>query len=82
MLEKHLFWQKRLELATKENYPPANRASLAAMAGDKEQAFQLLEKAYQERDWLLTTLKVNPRFDSLRDDPRYTRLIQRLNFAP
>jgi hypothetical protein len=52
----------------------------AAYAGlkDKDQAFIWLNKAFQDRaDWMVN-LKVDPRFDSLRSDPRFTELLQRM----
>ena len=45
---------------------------------DKEQAFAWLEKAYRERTFFLIWLRVEPRFDSLRDDPRYKDLLRRI----
>ena len=53
-------------------------ASLYAALGDKEQAFALLEKAYKERDFLLVLLKIEPIFDPLRSDPRFTELVKRV----
>jgi hypothetical protein len=46
--------------------------------GEKDQAFQWLEKAYQERSDLLVYLKVEPMFDRLRSDPRFTNLLHRM----
>jgi len=46
--------------------------------GDKDQAFAWLEKAYQDRSFWLIWLKVEPRFDSLRDDPRFQDLLRRV----
>ena len=54
-------------------------ASIYAALGDKDQAFAELEKAFQERDWFLPRLKVNPIFDSLRDDARFKDLLKRMN---
>ncbi len=50
--------------------------------GDKEQAFAWLEKAYQDRSFWLIWLKVEPRFDSLRDDPRFQDLLRRIGLQP
>ncbi|MDQ3710608.1 MAG: hypothetical protein M3388_00075 [Acidobacteriota bacterium] len=50
--------------------------------GDKEQAFAWLEKAYHERTFFLIWLKVEPRFDSLRDDARYKDLLRRIGLQP
>lgn len=46
--------------------------------GDKDRAFQLLEKAYQERSSALSWLKVDARLDRLRSDPRFRDLIRRV----
>jgi serine/threonine-protein kinase len=45
--------------------------------GDRDQAFQYLEKAYRGRSGL-NDLKVDPRFGSLRADPRFQDLLARL----
>ena len=53
-------------------------AVLYAALGQKDQAFALLEKAYNERDFILILLKVEPMFDPLRSDPRFASLVQRV----
>jgi len=46
---------------------------------DKEQAFQCLEKAYEVRsNDFVGWLKVDPRLDSLRTDPRFTALLKKV----
>src|SRR5437870_9605824 len=45
---------------------------------EKDQAFEWLENAYRERSDLLVYLKVEPRLDSLRSDPRFTDLVRRV----
>jgi len=46
---------------------------------DKDQAFNWLNKALQDRaDWMVN-LKVDPRLDSLRSDPRFGDLLRRMN---
>ena len=44
----------------------------------KDQAFEWLEKAYQERHPYLTLVKVEPVFDNLRSDPRYAELLRKI----
>ncbi|MBA3634744.1 MAG: tetratricopeptide repeat protein, partial [Acidobacteria bacterium] len=59
---------------------PTELAILYAALGDKEKAFASLEKAYTERDFQLTSLKVEPGYDPLRDDPRFQDLLRRVGF--
>ena len=46
--------------------------------GDKDEAFQWLEKSYQAREARITRLKVDPFLDSLRSDPRFEDLSRRV----
>jgi serine/threonine protein kinase/Tfp pilus assembly protein PilF len=46
--------------------------------GQKDQAFEWLEKAYKKRDHWLETLKVHPWLDSLRSDPRFIELLRKM----
>jgi serine/threonine protein kinase/tetratricopeptide (TPR) repeat protein len=48
--------------------------------GEKDKAFEWLEKAYQEG--LLYGAKVDSVFDPLRSDPRFADLLRRMNLAP
>jgi hypothetical protein len=41
-----------------------------------------LERAHTERDFLLVLARVEPLFDQLRHDPRFTVLLQRLAMPP
>jgi len=53
-------------------------AILNAQIGDKDKAFEFLERSYQRREWGMNSLLIEPHFDSLRDDPRFEQLIQRV----
>lgn len=50
-----------------------------AALGDKDSAFAELERAYQNRDWFLQRIKVDPFMDPLRDDTRFKDLLKRMN---
>ena len=50
--------------------------------GEKDKAFEWLEKAFEERAWQLGFLKVEPIFDPLRDDLRFNELMRRVNLVP
>lgn len=51
-----------------------------AALGDKDQAFTWFDKAYQERSFFLTWFKVEPEFDPLRSDPRFSQVLRLLSF--
>jgi serine/threonine protein kinase/tetratricopeptide (TPR) repeat protein len=51
-----------------------------AAAGDRTQAFEWLEIAYRERDNMLVWMKVDPRLDPVREDPRFAELLGRMKF--
>ena len=56
-------------------------ATVYAGLGEKDKAFEYLEKAYQERSSDLPYfLKADLRMDSLRSDPRFQDLMRRMNF--
>ena len=53
-------------------------AAVYGALGDPEEAFRLLERAYDERSAGLIYLHLDPLFDSLRDDPRMDEMVQRI----
>jgi serine/threonine protein kinase/tetratricopeptide (TPR) repeat protein len=56
-------------------------ATVYAGLGDKDKAFEFLEKAYQSRSSDLPYfLRADLRMDSLRSDPRFQDLMRRMNF--
>ena len=57
---------------------PFELAIIYAGFGDKDQAFEWLEKAYQEHSVWLPWLRVDPKFDDLRSDPRFLDLLRRI----
>jgi len=57
-------------------------ASDYAYLGEKNKAFELLDKAAAEKSASLRYLKANRRFDSLRGDPRYAALMKRMGLEP
>lgn len=56
-------------------------AAIYTLLGEKDQAFQWLEIAYQERHSRLPIISRDPRFDPLRSDPRFQDLLRRMNLA-
>jgi len=58
-----------------------NFAMLYAALGDLDQAFAWLEKVYEERRGFVTYLKVDPRLDPLRQDPRFSAFVTRMRLG-
>jgi tetratricopeptide (TPR) repeat protein len=66
-------------LAAERHVSFYNVALIHCFLGESEKAFECLERAYAERDAWLVWLGVEPMFDGLRDDPRFSALLQKTN---
>jgi adenylate cyclase len=80
------FWRKRLELmeaeAGKRSLPTYTLARIHARLGNNNQALGWLQKAYDKHSDYLVLLKVDPLLNSLRPDPRFTKLMRDIGLAP
>lgn len=54
-------------------------ARLYAKIGNKNKAFEYLEKTFQRRSHQIAIIRVDPELDLLRGDPRYKALLSRLH---
>jgi DNA-binding winged helix-turn-helix (wHTH) protein/TolB-like protein len=73
----------RLEqLATTRFVPPYAMALVHAGLGDPDAALASLERAERARDVHLVFLPVDPKWDPLRDDPRFEALLERAGLRP
>ena len=71
----------KLNEISKERYVAAlHRALICVGLVEKEQAFDWLEKAYEEH--FIVVIKVFPSYDPLRSDPRFADLLRRMNLQP
>ena len=69
----------QLKELSKERYvSPSDIAMVHVGLDEKGQALEWLQKAFQERCWYLVLLKLDPRLDSLRSDPRFQDLGRRV----
>jgi tetratricopeptide (TPR) repeat protein len=72
----------KLKALSRESYiPPYQIALVYAGLGQKDEAFDWLEKTLNDRYWMMAFLKVDPRWDVLRSDPRFTDLLRRTGLA-
>jgi len=68
-----------LKELSKRKYVSSYHVALIYLGlGEKDQAFEWLDNAYRERSDLLVYLRVEPRLDSLRSDPRFVDLVRRV----
>ena len=65
-------------LSVQHYIPPFNVAMVYTGLGDQNEALSWLEKACEERDVRVTILKVDPRWDSLRSNPRFIAILKRI----
>ena len=72
-----------LKEASKQRYVTPFAFALIYMGlGDKDQAFEWFNKTIDEDPYRIAFIKTNPRFDSLRSDPRFADLLRRMKLAP
>ena len=53
-------------------------ATTYAWRGEKDKAFEWLERAYAQHDLYFIGIELNPLFAALYDDPRYGAMVKRL----
>ena len=71
------------ELSKREFVSPVWMAKIYSGLGEKDKAFEALERAYEDRSIVsVAYVKTNPMLDPLRSDPRYAELLHRLNLQP
>jgi len=58
---------------------PTWLAVIYGAMGEKDKAFEWLQKAYEDRSSWFVNLNVDPLFDPLRNDARFTDLVRRVN---
>lgn len=56
------------------------RATFHAQLGENDLAIEFLNKAFEIRSHRMAQLKVNPKLDHLRTDPRFIGLLRQMNF--
>lgn len=56
-------------------------ATVYTALGDSDKAFNSLEKAIKPRDLDLCALKIDPRFEPLRREPRFLKILEKIGLA-
>jgi eukaryotic-like serine/threonine-protein kinase len=70
-----------IETSKQKYVSPYPLATVYAALGDKDRMFEWLEKVYQERSYYVVWLNIDPVFDSVRSDARFTGLLKRIGFT-
>ncbi len=71
-----------LSLAERQFVSPFGIASYFAVIGQSERGLEWLERAYAQRDGTLVWIKVHPRLDGLRGEPRFRALLEKMRLYP
>jgi serine/threonine-protein kinase len=66
------------EKAKPQDPAPVRVALVHIALGERDRAFEWLEKAIEARDWQMALLNVEPAFDVLRSDQRFAGLVERV----
>ena len=74
--------EARKILAMSRESAPLWSAQAYAALGETDEAFALLDKAYEQYSSGLLWIQPDPAWDSLRSDPRFQALLRRMNFPP
>jgi tetratricopeptide (TPR) repeat protein len=67
-----------LDLSTRRYVDAYMIAEVYAGLGEKDKAFEWLNKAYEEHAGQMIFVRVDPWIENLRSDPRYTALLRRI----
>jgi tetratricopeptide (TPR) repeat protein len=70
--------QRLRGMERKRYVDPFHFVAIYAYLGEPERAFEYLETSYARRSYWMTTLKVHPVVDSLRADPRFAEMLERM----
>lgn len=71
-------YEELVERARGEYVALATLSYITAALGRTDEAFEWLDRAYEERDATLNWVSIIPHLDPLRDDPRFAKLLERM----
>jgi serine/threonine protein kinase/TolB-like protein/Tfp pilus assembly protein PilF len=72
--------QEVKDMSMKKYVSPFDVGALYACLGEKDLAFEWMQRALHDRDRTMTALGFDPRLDTLRSDPRFADLLRRIGF--
>jgi serine/threonine protein kinase/Tfp pilus assembly protein PilF len=72
---------KLKDISTRTFVPTSYFVFIEIYLGNKDKAFALLQKAVEEKDSYMISLKTEPKFDPIRSDPRFANLLREVHLA-
>ncbi len=70
------------KMIASEQSSPCQIGEVYAFRGEKDRAFEWLEKAYKVRDPELTEIQGHPVLRNIESDPRYSALLKKIGLTP
>jgi tetratricopeptide (TPR) repeat protein len=70
------------KLSAERYVSPSFVATILLSLGEKDRAFEWLERAVEDHSYDMIYLKVDPIFDGVRDDPRLSTLVRKVGLEP
>ncbi len=78
--EVRILLNELLKLSGTRFVPPNHLAMIYNGLGETDKSLEWLEKAFEQRDPKMVFLKVEPKWNNLRNEPRFIELMRRMNF--
>ncbi|HEU5248555.1 MAG TPA: protein kinase [Thermoanaerobaculia bacterium] len=75
------FFEELKALTTKRYVSRHDLAVVSLSLGDKQAALDWLEKSYEDRNWYVPWIHLEPRLDALRSEPRFQDLVRRMGLT-
>jgi serine/threonine protein kinase/tetratricopeptide (TPR) repeat protein len=80
------YWSKILEFNKQDikkgtHVSDSTMASIYAHLGERDTAFEFLERSVRNNEPDMSILKVSPEWDELREDPRFQELLRKMGFS-
>ena len=78
-IEARKVLDEMVELSTRRYVSAYDIATACSGLDERDHTLEFLEKALEDRCWGMALIRLEPMFDSLRSDPRFTRLLETMN---
>ena len=70
------------KLSSERYVSPSYMATIFISLGEKDQAFEWLERAVEDHSYDITYVNVDPIYEGVRDDPRFAAIVRKVGLEP